>query len=193
MLDGEGVHAGCLYGYPGDGPDHLRRLADLANALGADAVRVQPGRLSVEHCVELFAAVLDAGGPLFVLQNHPGSSLDLRDALAVVRTIAHPRLRLACSPDHEVVAGRWDSTLLAEAASLTALWMWSDVVRSADGHWVPCLPGRGAVPWAGVLAAVRADPAAIISCKWERRWHPELPAAGEALPVFRAHLDHLAE
>lgn len=195
MLDGEGVRIGCLYGYPGDGSDHVRRLAGIAEALGADAVRVQPGRLSVEDCTELFAAAVgaDGSGPGFVLQNHPGSSLDLRGALGVVRTLDHPRLRLACSPDHETVAGRWDAGLLAEVAPWTAVWMWSDVAQGADGRWAPCLPGRGAVPWSSIIAAVHADPAAIISCKWERRWHPELPMAPEALPVYQAHLAPLAE
>lgn len=183
-----GVTFGCLYAYPDADAAQLAHLRRLAPHLGADQIRVLAGRRDPAQCTAWLTEALVDGddGPLLVLQNHATSSLPLVDALAVVRDLDHSCLRLACSPDHELMHDRWNAGLLSAVAPWTGLWMWSDVHH--DGTvWRQCLPGQGSVPWAAIAPFITGpDPA--ITCKWERRWHPELPAIDVALPTFRQQL-----
>lgn len=187
-----GVNLGCLYAYPGLDAAGLRYLCRLAGQLGADQIRVMAGRVGPERCKDLLTEVLvgDEQGPLLVVQNHATSSLDLADAVAVVSTINHPRVRLATSPDHEVIHGRWTADLFRAALPWTETWVWNDL-RREGGHWVHCLPGDGDLPWADITAHLVDDDRTVITCKWERRWHPELPAVEIALPAYRAHIHGL--
>lgn len=180
-----GVTLGCLYAYPDADAAQLAHLRRIAPHLGADMIRVLVGKRDPGQCIALLTAALadEADGPLLVLQNHASSSLDLVDALAVVRSLDHPCLRLATSPDHELMHDRWSADLLAAVVPWTRLWMWCDVGHDGTA-WRQCLPGHGSVPWSDIAPAITgADPA--ITCKWERRWHPELPTIDVALPAFR--------
>lgn len=183
-----GVSLGCLYAYPDADAAQLAHLRRLAPHLGADMIRVLVGRREPAQCTTLLAEALVDGedGPLLVLQNHARSSLDLVNALTVVRDLDHPRLRLACSPDHEHMHDRWSADLLSAVAPWTGLWMWCDVGHDGTA-WRQCLPGHGSVPWPDIAPAITGtDPA--FTCKWERRWHPELPAIDVALPAFRQQI-----
>jgi len=183
-----GVTIGCLYAYPDADATQLTHLRRIAPHLGADMIRVLAGKRDPGQCTTLLAAAMadDADGPLLVLQNHATSSLDLVEALAVVRSLDHPRLRLATSPDHELMHDRWSADLLAAVAPWTGLWMWCDVGHDGTA-WRQRLPGHGSIPWADIAPFITGTEPAI-TCKWERRWHPELPAIEVALPAFRQQI-----
>lgn len=59
-----------------------------------------------------------------------------------------------------------------------------DAFRTPEGHRL-CGTGEGDLPIAGVVHLLEAENyAGFFSLEWEKKWHPELPDAGQAFPQY---------
>ncbi|GGJ03519.1 hypothetical protein GCM10010885_11020 [Alicyclobacillus cellulosilyticus] len=170
--------------------DELRAYLDLAARLGARFVRTFGGQMEGDaaDCIARLAESLarvaeaaDAAGVDILLETHDdfSPSARVRDALAAAR---HPRLGALWDVHHPYRMGETPAETMANLSPWLRHVHIKDARRRGDG-WDLVPLGAGEVPVREILRALRAAGySGWLSVEWERKWHPELQPAEEALP-----------
>jgi sugar phosphate isomerase/epimerase len=178
------------------------RHAELAADLGAPLVRVFPNEIPagttraetreriVASLRELAARV--PAGVRVGLETHGDFAAGAATA-EIVRLTDQPRVAVLWDAANSYATGE----PMAEAARAVAPYLAHVHLRDArprgDGQpWLPVLTGRGRVPLAEVVGALRAvGYDGYVSFEWEKFWHPEIEEPEVALPDFAAALRRL--
>ena len=169
----------------------LLQYAELAAALEAPFVRTFGGvfeaaerNAAVARVAESLQRVAERAGGLGVqilLETHDGfsSSAAVRDALARAPS---PQIGALWDTHHPVRMGETAAATLANLSGRLRHVHLKDARRSGDG-WDLVPFGEGEVPLADIVRLLRESGYDGWYCvEWERRWHPELAPASEALP-----------
>ena len=173
------------------------RHAELAAALDAPLIRVFPNEIPegatreetrdriVESLRELAARVPE--GVRVGLETHGDFAAGTATA-EIIRLAANPQLVIIWDAANSFATGE----SVAATASAVAPYLAHVHLRDArptggSQPWQPVLAGRGLIPFAEVIAALReASYDAYISFEWEKYWHPEIEEPEVALPDFAA-------
>ncbi len=186
----------------GDDPGpELRQFLQLASDWEAPLVRVFGGALVADSSparqeqLKIAAGVLEAAEPM-ARRLGVGIGVETHDAFSASSAEAE---LLALVPS-DLVGAVWDShhphrmgetpaEVYANLCPRILLAQVKDARRAADGEWQLVLLGAGEVPVRDMLGLLVAGGYPHwISVEWEKRWHPEIEEAQEALPQ---HLDLL--
>jgi len=178
------------------------RHAELAVGLGAPLIRVFPNEIPegatreetrdriVESLRELAACVPE--GVRVGLETHGDFAAGTATA-EILRLASNPQLVIIWDAANSFATGE----SVAAAASAVAPYLAHVHLRDARPKrggqpWQPVLAGRGLIPFAEVIAALReASYDAYISFEWEKYWHPEIEEPEVALPDFAAAVRRL--
>jgi sugar phosphate isomerase/epimerase len=180
------------------------RHAELAAALDAPLIRIFPDRVQSgasrqetrDNIASCLRQVAERGpsGVQVGLETH-GDFARAEAAAEIVRLADHPQVALIWDAANSFAAG--DS--VAEAARAVAPYLAHVHLRDARPikdreHWLPVLAGRGLVPLAAVVSALRAQRYdGYLSFEWEKYWHPEIEEPEVALPDFVQAMKDLSE
>ena len=164
----------------------------LARTFGSPSVRVftagtdngaRPDRIAA-NAEAIAAALRRWDGPEQVLIQHHAGQLTALEAVELIKGVEDPRAGLIFSPDHCLLQGEEMEAVYAAVPRFTRQIYLADL-RLVPGGYECTLPGQGEVPLAESCKRLRAAGFdGWVSFKWEKIWHPELPAAEEALPYF---------
>ncbi|MFL6208655.1 MAG: sugar phosphate isomerase/epimerase family protein [Pyrinomonadaceae bacterium] len=171
--------------------------AELAAALGAPLIRIFPDKIQADatraetrdqiaSCLGEVARCAPAGVRVG-LETH-GDFARGAAAAEIVKLADHPSVALIWDVANSLAAG--DS--IDEAARTVASQLAHVHLRDARAvagreHWLPVLAGRGAISFAGAVAALQGlNYNGYISFEWEKYWHPEIEEPEVALPDFVA-------
>jgi sugar phosphate isomerase/epimerase len=180
------------------------RHAELAAELGAPLVRVFPNEIPagatraqtrdrIAASLQELAALVPAGVRVG-LETH-GDFAAGAAAADLVRLVGRPQIAIIWDAANAYASGE----PVAEAARAVAPYLAHVHLRDARPQgggrpWRPVLTGRGRVPLAEVIGALRAmGYDGYISFEWEKYWHPEIEGPEVALPDFAATLRRLDE
>jgi len=122
-------------------PGHLNRQAELVDMLGADVVRIAPGRHDLQGPKDQVAERLRAAGDLFAakgslvaLENH--FLLAPRDLAELVRRADHPGVRVCLDVANSLANGEWPDETIATLAPHTGNLHIKDYEIELDPHGV---------------------------------------------------------
>ncbi len=179
-----------------------RMAVDIAQALGCPYLRVfgdkylegrsraETNRIVAEGLDEL-GAYAQTAGVTALLETHGDFSgtAPITEALALVSS--------------QAVGVLWDTHHPYKAGGEPMAATWEGLrryikhthVKDSKGpgmHAPLCLPGEGDVPLKELLRVLKAGGyQGFVSLEWERKWHPELPAAAVAYPAYIALMKKL--
>jgi sugar phosphate isomerase/epimerase len=176
--------------------------AELAAALGAPLIRVFPNEIPagatraetrkriVESLRELAARV-----PAAVkvgLETHGDFAAGAATA-EIIRLADHPQLVIIWDAANSFATGESVAVAASAVAPYLAHVHLRDARPKGEGQpWQPVLAGRGLIPFAEVIGALRnAGYDSYISFEWEKYWHPEIEEPEVALPDFAAAMRQL--
>ena len=170
------------------------RHCELAAALGSPLIRVFPDKVpegaTYEETRDRIADSLRrvaGGAPEGVrvgLETH-GDFAGGRASADIIRRADHPNLRIIWDAANSFASGEPVEDSAAALAPYLAHVHLRDARPMGGEHWTPVLAGRGRVPFAEVVAALRRlryD--GFVSFEWEKYWHPEIEEPEVALPDF---------
>lgn len=174
--------------------DSTVRMAELASALGAPAIRVfgdriQPG-VSRDETVNWIAEGLstltdrlDGTGVSVWLETH-GDFTSANALTSILQKADRPSIGLIWDPVNQFVENGSFSLLPPHLAQRVQHVHIKDVIRTDLGAKY-ALPGQGSFPLSELIAVLRHMPTVqCISFEWEKLWHPELAVPEIALPYF---------
>ena len=170
---------------------------ELAAALGAPLIRVFPDEVPegatrdqtrdriVEALQELAERMPD--GVRIGLETH-GHFAAGRATAEIVRRVNHANLAIIWDAANSFATGEAVAVAARTVAPYLAHVHLRDAEPQGEGrHWRPTLVGRGQVPLAEVVNALRGmNYEGYISFEWEKYWHPEIEEPETALPDFAA-------
>ena len=181
------------------------RMLELAQALGAPALRVFPGKypesVSDEEAKEWMSAALEhlkpqakETGVRIALEIHDSFNWNRKEKRGTTTSILTSEvLKRVDSPEVGILWDLGNPYFEGEEAEET----WEnvkdelvyihlkDMRSSSDGDWQYVLMGEGKLPLQKVmnwLKGTRYD--GWLSFEWEKKWHPELAGPEEALPQY---------
>lgn len=171
-----------------------------AGAVGTPWIRVFGGKIPegmpFEQALEQAAAQLRRYGDIaaghaatIVLETHDDWCASQRVRMLIEKA-NHPAVAVVWDVHHP-----WRTTGESPQQTWDTLGRYVRYVHLKDAHGAPCGPqqlcitGEGDVPVAEALAVLaRAGYDGWLTLEWEKRWHPELPVAEEALPAHIAYV-----
>jgi sugar phosphate isomerase/epimerase len=194
-----GIGTSCTFHTP---DAHLRslavdstvRMAELASALGAPAIRVfgdriQPG-VSRDETVNWIAEGLStltdrlAGTGVSVWLETHGDFTSANALTSILQKADRPSIGLIWDPVNQFVENGSFSVLPPHLAQRVQHVHIKDAIRTDLGAKY-ALPGQGSFPLSELIAVLRLMPTVrCISFEWEKLWHPELVVPEIALPYF---------
>ena len=165
--------------------DIALRHAELAAALGAPLIRVFPNevppgaprdgvRRRIAASLRDVAERLPPGVGVALETHADFAAAD--ETVAVVRLADHPSVGIVWDVANTIAAGDTPAAAAAAIAPyLRHVHLRDARPREGERFWLPVLAGRGAVPLAEAVAALRElGYAGFVSFEWEKLWHPEL-------------------
>jgi sugar phosphate isomerase/epimerase len=170
------------------------RHCELAAALGSPLIRVFPDKVPegatyeetrdrIADSLRRVAAAAPAGVSVG-LETH-GDFAGGRASADIIRRADHPNLRIIWDAANSFASGETVEDSAAAVAPYLAHVHLRDARPMGKEHWTPVLAGRGLVPFAEVVAALRGlryD--GFVSFEWEKYWHPEIEEPEVSLPDF---------
>lgn len=173
------------------------RYGELAAALGAPLIRVFPNEVPegetreatrdriVDSLRELAARM--PAGVRVGLETHGDFAAGSATA-DIVRRAGHANLAVIWDAANSFAAGEAIAvTARAVAPYLAHVHLRDAEPQGEDQSWLPTLAGRGQVPLAEVISALREmHYEGCVSFEWEKYWHPEIAEPEVALPDFTA-------
>ena len=178
--------------------EEARRALELAASLGAAGIRVfgdriqagqdrQSTRALIAEALARLAEVAQAHGVEVWIESH-GDFARGRDTLAAVEGLPSARVGVVWDPCNAFEVGEAPAEGLRALGARARHVHLKDVGRDGpEGPWRPRLPGRGEFHPERVLALLSARGYdGWVSFEWEKRWHPEIEEAEQALAHFAA-------
>jgi len=174
--------------------DSAVRMAELASALGAPAIRVfgdriQPGAThdeTVNWIAEGLSTLTDrlAGTGVSVWLETHGDFTSANALTSILQKADRPSIGLIWDPVNQFVESGSFALLPPHLAQRVQHVHIKDTIRTDSS--VNCvLPGQGNFPLPELIAALRLMPTVqCVSFEWEKLWHPELAMPEIALPYF---------
>jgi sugar phosphate isomerase/epimerase len=170
------------------------RHCELAAALGSPLIRVFPDKVpdgstyeeTRDRIVDSLRSVAHRApeGVRVGLETH-GDFASGRASADIIRRANHPNLCLIWDAANSFAAGEPVADSAAAVAPYLAHVHLRDARPEGGEHWTPVLAGRGLVPFAEVVAALRGlRYKGFVSFEWEKYWHPEIEDPDVALPDF---------
>jgi len=173
------------------------RYGELAAALGAPLIRVFPNEVPegetraatrdriVDSLCELAARM--PAGVRVGLETH-GDFAAGSATTDIVRRADHANLAVIWDAANSFATGEAIAAAARAVAPYLAHVHLRDAEPQGDGQdWLPTLAGRGQVPIAEVISALREmHYEGCVSFEWEKYWHPEIAEPEIALPDFAA-------
>ncbi len=175
--------------------DEAERVVNLAHELGAQGVRVygdqvQPGstreatRHWIAECLDCLAERAYPAGVEVWLETH-GDFARARDVLSLLELVHGDTVGILWDAPNAFDAGEDPADGAQQLAHRIRHVHLKDLWRRPGAHSRPALPGEGEFPAAAALFALtRIGYSGWLAFEWEKRWHPEIPPAEEALPRF---------
>jgi sugar phosphate isomerase/epimerase len=177
------------------------RHCQLAAALGSRLIRVFPDKVpdgsTYEETRDRIAdslrsvALRAPEGVRVGLETH-GDFASGRASADIIRRADHPNLYIIWDAANSFAAGEPVEDSAAAVAPYLAHVHLRDARPEGGEHWTPVLVGRGLVPFAEVVAALRSlryD--GFVSFEWEKYWHPEIEDPEVSLPDFAGAMRNL--
>ncbi|MGG1519604.1 sugar phosphate isomerase/epimerase family protein [Paenibacillus oryzisoli] len=171
---------------------YLRQALELANAVGAPAIRVfckLPADSSEawyhEQMAKLLLSVLeqDRSDVAILLQNHR-SHATAGQLMRLLDRIFHPRMGMIFSPDHCMEREEELFDQLERILPYVRQLYVADVL-SCGGRFPDVLPGQGRVPLKKIIRSFAEHGFdGWISFKWEKMHNPLLEGAEISLPYY---------
>jgi len=171
------------------------RMADLAAELGSPAIRVfgdqiQPGadrestRAWIAESIDQLNRNIESSGVAVWLETH-GDFASAAETVAILNASKSRRIGIVWD-----AANCWLQS--GESPQQGAVGMQHVIVhvhvkdlRECGERWVPALNGEGTFPLEEMRLALRnIGYDGYASFEWEKKWHPQIPAADVALPHF---------
>jgi sugar phosphate isomerase/epimerase len=175
--------------------DVALRHADLAAALGAPSIRVfrneiPPGASRGEVRERVAAGVRSVAERIHPevavgLETH-GDFAAAEETAAIVRLVDHPAAGIVWDAANTTAAGDTiEAAARAVARHLLHVHLRDAEPRPGQRFWHPVLTGRGRVPLADAVAALRGlGYRGFVAFEWEKLWHPQIEEPGVALGDF---------
>jgi len=172
-----------------------QRMADLAAGLGSPAIRVfgdqiQPGadrqstRAWIAESIDELNRKIEPSGVAVWLETH-GHFASAAESQVILNTSKSGRVGIVWDAANCWLGSGETPQQGAAVMQSAILHVHVKDVRKCGERWVPVLNGEGTFPLEEMRLALRnIGYDGYASFEWEKKWHPQIPAADVALPHF---------